>query len=80
MGFTHAIYMNKKFITWHAVFTSFDGVSQQNTRGIPFLVFNYTSSNRRTGQTTYTTLVPIPPGQEEAAKNLAGQINLQNGY
>ena len=75
-----AIYLNNKFFTWRAVFTSFDGVSEQKTRGIPFLVFNYTASNRRTGQTTYTTRVPIPPGQEETAKNLVEQINLLNGY
>lgn len=75
-----AIYMNKKFITWRAIFTSFSGVTQQNTRGMQFLVFSYTSTNMRTGQTTYTTRVPIPPGQEEAAKNLMEQINLQNTY
>jgi hypothetical protein len=73
-----AIYMNKKFITWRTVFTSFDGVTKQNTRGLSFLVFKYTSNNMRTGPQTYTTRVPIPPGQDEAAKNLMDQINLQN--
>jgi len=72
-----AIYMNKKFITWRAIFTSFDEVTQENNHGLSLLVFKYTTTNR-TGPQTYTTRVPIPPGQEENAKNLMLQINLQN--
>ncbi len=71
------VYMNKKFISWQAYFTSFDGVTQENKRGMSLLVFRYTAATR-TGPQTYTTRVPIPPGQEENAKNIAQQINQQN--
>ena len=72
-----AIYMNKKFITWRAIFTRFDEVTQEDKQGLALLVFKYTLTNR-TGPQTYTTRVPIPPGQEENAKNIMQQINLQN--
>jgi hypothetical protein len=72
-----AIYMNKKFVTWRTLFTSFDKVTQDNNHGLSLLTFKYTTTSR-TGSQTYTTRVPIPPGQEENAKNIMQQINLQN--
>ena len=72
-----AVYMNKKLYTWRTVFTSFDQVTQEDNQGLALLVFKYTTASR-TGPQTYTTRVPIPPGQEEAAKNIIQQINLQN--
>jgi hypothetical protein len=72
-----AIYMNKKFYTWRALFTSFNEVTQENNHGLKLLVFKYTTTNR-TGPQTYKTRVPIPLGQEEQAKNAMQQINLQN--
>jgi len=72
-----AVYMNKKLYTWRMVFTSFDQVTQEDNQGLALLVFKYTTASR-TGPQTYTTRVPIPPGQEEAAKNIIQQINLQN--
>jgi hypothetical protein len=58
-----AIYMNKKFVTWRTLFTSFDKVTQDNNHGLSLLTFKYTTASR-TGPQTYTTRVPIPPGQE----------------
>ena len=72
-----AVYMNKQLYTWRTVFTSFDQVTQEDNQGLALLVFKYTTASR-TGPQTYTTRVPIPPGQEEAAKNIIQQINLQN--
>lgn len=73
-----AIYMNRRLIAWRTVLTSFDGVALGDNRSLPILVFNYTVSNVRTGPQTYTTRVPIPPGEEDAAKELVRQINGQN--
>ncbi len=72
-----AIYMNRKLYTWQTVFTSFDEVTRKDNQGLALLVFKYTTASR-TGPQTYTTRVPIPLGQEEAAKNIMQQINLQN--
>jgi hypothetical protein len=70
-----AIYMNKKFYTWKAFLTSFDGVSIEKTRGMSMLVFKYTNVNKA-GAQTYVTRVPIPPGQEEEAKSILEQFNV----
>jgi hypothetical protein len=72
-----AIYLNQSYITWRSIFTSFDEVTEENKCGLPLLVFKYTAANRA-GAQTYITRVPIPPGQEEAAKNIMQQINQQN--
>jgi hypothetical protein len=72
-----AIYMNKKLYTWRTVFTSFDEVTQENNQGLALLIFKYATAGRA-GPQTYLTRVPIPPGQEEAAKNIVQQINTQN--
>jgi hypothetical protein len=69
--------MNKKLVTWRTIFTSFDEVTQDKNHGLSMLVFKYTTTSR-TGPQTYTTRVPIPPGQEENAKNIMQQINMQN--
>jgi hypothetical protein len=74
----NAVYMNKKFYAWRTVLTSFDGVTLRDNRSMPLLVFKYTVSNVRTGPQTYTTRVPIPPGEEEKAKEIMLQINQQN--
>ena len=73
-----AIYMNKKLYAWRTVFTSFDDVTLRDNRSLPLLVFKYTVTNIRTGPQTYTTRVPIPPGEEETAKEIMKQINEQN--
>jgi uncharacterized membrane protein len=72
-----AVYMNKKLYTWRTYFTRFDEVKQEDNHGLKLLVFKYTTTGRA-GPQTYTTRVPIPLGQEEAAKNVVQQINLQN--
>ncbi len=72
-----AIYMNKKFYTWKAFLTRFNGVTVENHRGLDLLVFRYTQYNRF-GTQTYTTRVPIPPGQEICARIVAEQINELN--
>jgi hypothetical protein len=72
-----AVYMNKKLYTWRTVFTSFHEVIQKNNQGIALLISKYTTYNR-SGPQTYTTRVPIPPSQEETAKNIIQQINNKN--
>jgi len=72
-----AVYLNNKFYTWKAPFTLFNGVSIENIHGIAVLRFKYTVSTR-TGPQTYTTRVPIPEGQEEAAHDVLRQINMYN--
>jgi len=72
-----ALYLNRKFYTWKAPFTLFNGVSIENIHGIAVLRFKYTVSTR-TGPQTYTTRVPIPEGQEEAAHDVLRQINMYN--
>lgn len=69
-----AIYMNRKLYTWDMVLTSFDEVSQKDHDSLSLLVFRFTSATR-TGPQTYKIRVPIPPGQEEAAKRIAEEIN-----
>ncbi len=71
-----AVYMNRKLYTWATVFTCFDEVSQKGNQGLSLLVFRFTSATRA-GPQTYTIRVPIPPGQEEAAKKIAEKINIQ---
>ena len=73
-----AIYMNKKLYAWRTVLTSFDEVTLRESHSLPLLVFKYTVTNVRTGPQTYTTRVPIPPGEEETAKEIMRQINEQN--
>lgn len=72
-----SVYINKKFVTWHALFTSFNEARIENNHGLSVIAFKYTLTNR-TGAQTYTTRVPIPPDQEETAKNIIQQINQQN--
>lgn len=72
-----AVYVNKKFITWKAIFTTFDKATIENNYGLALLVLRYTMTNR-TGPQTYITRVPIPPEQEENAKNIMQQLNMQN--
>jgi MFS family permease len=73
----NAVYINRKLYTWDTVFTSFDEVSQKGNQGLSLLVFRFTSATR-TGPQTYTIRVPIPPGQEEAAKKIMEEIKIQN--
>jgi hypothetical protein len=73
-----AVYLNRKLYCWNAPMTRLNGVSQENVRGLDLLVFKYTTDNVRYGPTTYTTLVPIPAGEEEHAQYIMLQINQQN--
>jgi hypothetical protein len=63
------LYMNRKFVTWHAPFTSLDTVTIEDSGGLMLLVFQYTMAApaNRSGPQSYITRVPIPPGQENAA-------------
>ena len=73
-----AVYLNRRLYAWKAAFTCFNQVTIQNNAGLPLLVFKYTITNPRTGPQTYTTRVPIPPGEEENAKTITHIINQQN--
>jgi hypothetical protein len=68
-----AVYMNHKFTSWRAPLTSLDSVTTKNNDGLQLLVFTYTVINRF-GPQTYTTRVPIPPGQEDAARYVMEQF------
>ena len=69
-----AIYLNNKFYTWKAPLTHFRSVTQEINRGVPVLVFRYTVYSR-TGPQTYTTRLPVPPGQEQTAQRVIEQVN-----
>ncbi|MDD3792995.1 MAG: hypothetical protein PHY74_07675 [Candidatus Bathyarchaeota archaeon] len=72
-----AVYLNNTLYEWATAFTSFNKVKLQKNKDLNLLVFIFTSLNR-TGPQTYTIRVPIPPGKEENAKNIAEQINESN--
>ncbi len=73
-----AVYLNRKLYAWKTAFTRFNQVTMQNNTGLHLLVFKYTITNPRTGPQTYTTRVPIPPGEEENAKTIMHIINQHN--
>ncbi len=73
-----AIYLNRRFITWHSFLTRFKGVTILQRKKVSFLVFQYTMYSR-TGPQTYTTRVPIPPDQINFAIQIMQQINMENG-
>lgn len=70
-----SVYMNRKFYSWHAAFTSLDKVTLQNNCGLNLLTFKYTSKNLKTGPQVYLLRVPVPPGEEETAKKILQVIN-----
>jgi hypothetical protein len=74
-----AVFMNRKFYPFRSWFTSFDGVTLEKKRGLTLLVFKYTTANR-TGAQTYTTRVPVPPGEEENAEKILTQMNPKQFY
>ncbi len=73
-----AVYLNKRLYTWKAPFTEFKKVTFAENRKLPLLVFTFTGSSGRAGTQTYTIRVPVPVGQEENAKAILRQINIQN--
>lgn len=73
----NAVFMNRRLYTWRAWFTKFDEVTLARSKGMTVLVFRYTTSGRG-GTSTYTTRVPVPPGQEETAENVIQTIHQQN--
>jgi hypothetical protein len=50
------------------------GVDIENTKGVLVLKFSFTAFTVP-GQQTYAVRVPIPHGQEEAAKKIMLQLN-----
>jgi hypothetical protein len=73
-----AVFMNNKLITWKTALTHFEDVSFEENRRVPVLVFEYMQYSGRAGMQKYTTRVPVPPGQEMAARYVVDQINQQN--
>jgi hypothetical protein len=73
-----AVFLNNKLVTWKTAFTRFDDVSFEENRRVPVLVFEYMQYSGRAGMQKYTTRVPVPPGQETAARYVVDQINQQN--
>jgi hypothetical protein len=73
-----AVFMNNKLITWKTALTRFENVSFADNRRVPVLVFEYMQYSGRAGMQKYTTRVPVPSGQEMAARYVVDQINAQN--
>ncbi|HSV50025.1 MAG TPA: hypothetical protein VLH35_06880, partial [Candidatus Acidoferrales bacterium] len=73
-----AVFMNNKLVTWKTAFTHLVEVTFEEERRIPVLVFKYTQYSGRAGPQTYTTRVPVPPGEEPTASYVLEQINQQN--
>lgn len=72
------VFMNNKLVTWKTAFTHLEGVRFEEHRRIPVLVFKYTQYSSRAGPQTYTTRVPVPPGEESTALYVIEQITQQN--
>ncbi len=72
-----AVYLNGKLYTWRAPMTNFSGVSIEEKKSLSLLIFKYTTYTRA-GPQTYTTRVPIPPDQKQAATWVMEQIKTQN--
>ncbi|MCW4024965.1 MAG: hypothetical protein NWF01_08025 [Candidatus Bathyarchaeota archaeon] len=72
-----AIYLNGKLYMWRAPMTSFKSVSIEEKKNLSLLIFKYTTYTRA-GPQTYTTRVPIPPDQKQAAVIVMEQVNTQN--
>lgn len=73
-----AVFMNNKLVTWKTAFTHLEEVTFEEERRIPVLVFKYTQYSGRAGHQTYTTRVPVPPGEEPTVSYVLEQINQQN--
>ncbi len=68
------IYMNRRLYTWRLFSAKLLGVEIKNSKDSLLLKFSYTAFTFPSPQ-TYTVRVPIPIGQEEAAKNIVLQFN-----
>jgi MFS family permease len=68
------VYMNRRLYTWRLLSAKLLGVEIANIRGLLVLKFSFTAFTIP-GPQTYTVRVPIPPGQEEAAKTIMHQLN-----
>jgi hypothetical protein len=73
-----SVYLNRKFTTWRTLLTSFEGATINEKKHLSLLVLKYTTLTRA-GPQTYTTRVPIPPEQKEAAILVMQQVNMENG-
>jgi len=73
-----AVFMNNRLTTWKTVFTHIDEVSYEENRRVPVLVFEYTQYTGRAGPQKYSLRVPVPPGEELAARYVIDQINSHN--
>jgi hypothetical protein len=68
------IYMNRRLYTWRLFSAKLLGVEIKNSKTLSLLKFSYTAFTFPSPQ-TYTVRVPIPIGQEEAAKIIVLQFN-----
>jgi hypothetical protein len=74
---TNGLYVNGALHTWNPPLAGLDGVllvaDEEGTR----LVFNLRTLSRTSaaGYDTYTVEVPVPPGQEEAARKVEEHFN-----
>ncbi|NLF89039.1 hypothetical protein GX563_09485 [Candidatus Bathyarchaeota archaeon] len=73
-----AIFMNNRLTTWKTALANFEDASFDANRRIPVLIFEYSQYTGRAGRQQYCTRVPVPPGQELAARHVIEQINQQN--
>ena len=68
------VYMNRRLYTWRLFSAKLQGVEIKNNKGLSVMKFSYTAFTIPSSQ-TYTFRVPIPIGQEAAAKTIIQQLN-----
>jgi hypothetical protein len=67
------VFMNRRLYTWRLFSAKLLGVETKSNGGLSFLKFSYTAFTVP-GPQTFTIKVPIPIGQEEAAKTVVLQL------
>jgi hypothetical protein len=68
------VYLNRRLYTWRLLWSSLTKVTLENKHGLSLLVFEY-SAFTIPGPQSYAIRVPIPEGQEEAAKTILKEFN-----
>jgi hypothetical protein len=69
------VYLNRQLHTWKAIGSQLeDALFEEGPDFKPRLRFEYSAPSRN-GRDSYTARVPIPPGQEAAAKRIVDQIS-----
>lgn len=67
------VYLNRQLHTWNFLTSRIKKVDLQNDKGLLLLSITYWAWTMTFGQ-EYTVRIPVPPGQEEKAKEIVSQL------